>query len=51
MHFHAGMIYAMVGQTEMARSALETALRIYPHFSLLYSDVAQTQLWRLSRVQ
>jgi tetratricopeptide (TPR) repeat protein len=51
MHFHAGMIYSALGQTEMAKAELETAIDINPHFSLLYSDVAQTELQRLSRVQ
>ena len=51
MHFHAGMIYAALGQADMAKSALETALRINPHFSLLYSDVAHSELRKLSQVQ
>jgi Flp pilus assembly protein TadD len=51
MHFHAGMIYAALGQTEMARSELKTALEINPHFSLLHSDVAQAELQRLSQAQ
>lgn len=51
MHFHAGMIYSALGQTEMAKSELETALKINPHFSLLHSTVAQKELQRLSMVR
>ena len=51
LHFHAGMIYAALGQTDMAKSELETALLINPHFSLLHSDVAHSELRKLSQVQ
>ena len=51
MHFHAGMIYAALGQTEMAKSELTTALEISPQFSLLHSDVARDELRKFTQVQ
>jgi len=44
LHFHAGMIAAKVGNTEAARTHLQTALAINPHFSPLYGPVAQEAL-------
>lgn len=41
LHFHAGMIAAKVGDKEAARTHLNTALAINPHFSPLYALVAQ----------
>ncbi|MFZ4663161.1 MAG: tetratricopeptide repeat protein [Caldilineaceae bacterium] len=41
LHFHAGMIAAKVGDQEAARTHLQTALAINPHFSPLYAPVAQ----------
>lgn len=44
IHFHAGLIYAAVGKTDLARKSLETANEINPHFSLLHSETLKTQL-------
>jgi tetratricopeptide (TPR) repeat protein len=44
LHFHAGMIATKVGDTEAARTHLQTALAINPHFSPLYGPVAQEAL-------
>jgi tetratricopeptide (TPR) repeat protein len=44
LHFHAGMIAAKVGDQEAARTHLQTALAINPHFSPLYTPVAQEAL-------
>jgi tetratricopeptide (TPR) repeat protein len=44
LHFHAGMIAAKVGDKEAARTHLQTALAINPHFSPLYTPVAQEAL-------
>ena len=42
--FHAGMIAGRLGQREHAGNNLKEALRINPHFHLLYADAAQQQL-------
>jgi len=42
--FHAGMIAEAVGQRELARSELKEALRINPHFHLIYANAAQQKL-------
>jgi tetratricopeptide (TPR) repeat protein len=42
--FHAGMIAEGLGQREQARSELKAALRINPHFHLVYANVAQQTL-------
>ncbi len=42
--FHAGMIAERLGQSEQARNELKEALRINPHFHLIYADTAQQQL-------
>lgn len=44
LHFHAGMIATKLEDTEMARTHLQTALAINPHFSPLYGLVAQETL-------
>jgi tetratricopeptide (TPR) repeat protein len=45
--FHAGMIELAAGDGVAARARLETALAINPHFSLLWSPVAQETLANL----
>jgi tetratricopeptide (TPR) repeat protein len=42
--FHAGMIASRSGQTAQAKERLQAALRINPHFHVIYSGVAQQQL-------
>ena len=42
--FHAGMIAEALGQRDQARSELKEALRINPHFHLIYADAAQQRL-------
>ncbi len=42
--FHAGMIASRLGQTRQAKDRLQRALRINPHFHVIYSDVAAQQL-------
>ena len=42
--FHAGMIAERMGQAEKARSELQQALQINPHFHLIYAVTAQQQL-------
>jgi tetratricopeptide (TPR) repeat protein len=42
--FHAGMIAEGLGHREEARSALEEALQINPHFHLIYTSMAQQRL-------
>jgi tetratricopeptide (TPR) repeat protein len=44
LHFHAGMIADGLGHREQARSELETALEINPHFHLMYTDAARQKL-------
>jgi tetratricopeptide (TPR) repeat protein len=39
--FHAGMIALKLGDKQQARLYLEEALKINPHFSILYADEAQ----------
>jgi tetratricopeptide (TPR) repeat protein len=48
LHFHAGMIANRLGKADKARSELNAALTINPHFNLLYSRAAQQQLSILS---
>ena len=45
--FHAGMIAKALGQQERARSYLQQALSLNPHFSLLYADLAAATLREL----
>jgi tetratricopeptide (TPR) repeat protein len=40
LYFHAGMIYAAVGQNDRARVMLERALAINPHFQPVLDEVA-----------
>lgn len=47
LHFHAGMIAIKLGDTAAARTHLQTALAINPHFSPLYGPVAQEALTEL----
>ena len=42
--FHAGMIAEGLGHREQARSELQQALNINPHFHLIYADAAQQRL-------
>ena len=42
--FHAGMIAEALGQRDQARSELKEALRINPHFHLIYADAAHQRL-------
>ncbi len=42
--FHSGMIAAGLGHREQARSELQQALNINPHFHLTYADAAQQRL-------
>lgn len=42
--FHAGIIADGLGHREQARSELEKALQINPHFHLTYADLAQQKL-------
>ena len=44
LHFHAGMIAAKLGDTAAARTHLQNALDINPHFSPLYGPVTQEAL-------
>jgi tetratricopeptide (TPR) repeat protein len=48
MLFHAGMIESALGNTETARSHLERAIEINPHFSVLHLPVAQATLSQLN---
>lgn len=49
LHFHAGLIAAGLGEEAAARTSLEKALATNPHFSLLYTPVAQAKLAELSK--
>jgi tetratricopeptide (TPR) repeat protein len=42
--FHAGMIAEALGQRNQAQSELKEALRINPHFHLVYASTAQQRL-------
>ena len=42
--FHAAMIAEALGHREQARSGLEQALQINPHFHLIYANMAQQKL-------
>lgn len=46
--YHAGMIANKMGKPDEARTHLSEALKINPHFHLLYADAAQQELARLS---
>lgn len=43
-HFHAGMIHLALGDEDLAREELETALEINPHFDPLDALVAESTL-------
>jgi tetratricopeptide (TPR) repeat protein len=47
LFFHAGMIADGLGRREQARSDLQKALQINPHFHLIYRKVAQQRLLAL----
>jgi tetratricopeptide (TPR) repeat protein len=47
MLFHAGMIESALGNAETARSYLERAIEINPHFSVLHLPVARETLSQL----
>ncbi len=51
IHFHAGMIYLALGNRELAKTELSTAMEINPHFSVLYADVAANELRKLESIQ
>lgn len=44
MHFHAGMIYRAIGDTNSARAHFEMSLQINPDFSVLYAGQAAQAL-------
>ena len=44
MHYHRGMILADLGKRAAARTELETALRLNPHFSARHAPVARAKL-------
>ena len=44
MYFHRGMIEARLGQIGAARTDLQTALRINPYFSVVWSPIARQTL-------
>ena len=48
MYFHRGMIEARLGQASAARADLQTALRVNPYFSVLWSPVARQTLASLN---
>ena len=48
-HYHAGLIYHALGRNAEAQAALETALNINPHFSLLEADGARATLAAIKR--
>jgi len=49
LFFHAGMIYEKTGDSAKARSYLQRALDINPHFHILYSSTASKTLARLAQ--
>jgi tetratricopeptide (TPR) repeat protein len=46
--YHAGMIHSRLGHKEQARSYLERALALNPHFSILFADSARQTLAALA---
>jgi tetratricopeptide (TPR) repeat protein len=44
LFFHAGMIYARLGERDKARQFLRRALATNPHFHVLHSEVAERTL-------
>ena len=49
LFFHAGMIYEKAGDSAKAKSYLQRALDINPHFHILYSGTASETLARLAQ--
>jgi Tfp pilus assembly protein PilF len=49
LFFHAGMIYAKTGDSAKARSYLQRALDINPHFHILHSSTASKTLARVAQ--
>jgi tetratricopeptide (TPR) repeat protein len=49
LFFHAGMIYYSLGNLTQAKTYLERALALNPHFHLFHADVARRTLDRLAR--
>jgi tetratricopeptide (TPR) repeat protein len=47
LYYHAGMIYAALGEKDKARDWLKKALALNPHFSLLQADKARKALEEL----
>jgi len=48
LQFHAGIIEDRLGHAERARSLLERALALNPHFHILYADQARLTLARVA---
>lgn len=48
LYFHAGMIYAAIGQNDKARASLKQALAINPHFQPILDEVAASKFAALS---
>jgi len=44
LFFHAGMIDEKIGHTEQARTELQKALQINPHFHVVYANTAKERL-------
>jgi Flp pilus assembly protein TadD len=44
IHYHAGMIYARLGEKESARRHLKLALQINPHFAPIGATIALQEL-------
>jgi tetratricopeptide (TPR) repeat protein len=49
VHYHAGLIYAKLGDRDKARTHLTAALATNPHFSILGPDAARDALAALDR--
>jgi tetratricopeptide (TPR) repeat protein len=49
LFFHAGMIYAGLGERRKAREFLKRALAINPHFHLLHAELAKKGLRDLAK--
>ena len=51
LFFHAGMIAAKLGETDLAKQRLQRALSINPHFHVIYAGAAVQQLRTLDTTQ
>ncbi len=47
LHYHLGMVHSALGHEVAARTHLERALRINPHFSPLHVPIARAELRKL----